>query len=231
MFFGAHAHCNFLVIDGHSTDGSYGYASSFAREHSNVEVLQRAPNGVYDAMNFAVNNVTTEFVMFINSGDVLLTNPNFILDQLTRLAIDPSIKALSFKCANFFTERSTRYYSNSNATIPHQGLVYQVTLHETLGLYDPSYNTISDRLFISAVPNYNLLIVDKYLSATLVSPENRSRRPGLLSQDMKRIKGTQHNYTPFPWYKLLVYQLEKVVGFSFSSYFKAIIFEKIVHAN
>jgi glycosyltransferase involved in cell wall biosynthesis len=56
-----------LIVDGGSIDGS----SRFAIENSSVHIEPRNDGGIYQGMQRGLNCATSEYVLFLNSGDVL----------------------------------------------------------------------------------------------------------------------------------------------------------------
>ena len=72
----------FIVIDGGSTDGGREVIEQYKDK---IDYWVSEPdNGIYDAMNKGVLNSSSDFVLFINSGDIVLPfffsteiNPDF----------------------------------------------------------------------------------------------------------------------------------------------------------
>ena len=60
---------DWVIIDGGSTDGSLQILAE--EKFEGLRVLSGQDNGIYNAMNKGTNQVTTDFVMFLNSGDIL----------------------------------------------------------------------------------------------------------------------------------------------------------------
>ena len=78
----------YLVIDGGSTDGSAAYIDSKS-EHLNYWVSE-PDQGVYYAMNKGIEVATGEYLLFLNSGDVLYNN-NILLTTKKSLLLDMDI--------------------------------------------------------------------------------------------------------------------------------------------
>ena len=59
----------FLVLDGGSTDSSNDLSASAADVVT--QWISRKDNGIYDAMNSAIDLADSEYILFLNSGDTL----------------------------------------------------------------------------------------------------------------------------------------------------------------
>ena len=57
----------YIVVDGGSNDGSKEYIAS--QQQNITQWISEKDNGVYNAMNKAVNMATGEYCLFMNSGD------------------------------------------------------------------------------------------------------------------------------------------------------------------
>lgn len=64
-----------LIVDGLSTDGTLSLIQEYAEEnsvHSNphdIKLIREVDNGLYDAMNKAIDNATGDYILFLNAGD------------------------------------------------------------------------------------------------------------------------------------------------------------------
>lgn len=61
-----------VIVDGGSSDGSVTVASSFADGYPSIRAISEPDDGIYDAMNKALTLAEGDFVLFINSGDILI---------------------------------------------------------------------------------------------------------------------------------------------------------------
>lgn len=64
---------DWVIVDALSTDGTRELIQKIASK-SNVRVIDRAPYGIYDAMNIGANDVDTGWILFLNAGDLLLSS-------------------------------------------------------------------------------------------------------------------------------------------------------------
>jgi len=78
----------YIVIDGGSTDGSKEYLES---QSTKIDYWVSEPDkGVYNAMNKGIAKATGEYLLFLNSGDVLYNN-NVLLETKKALLLDMDI--------------------------------------------------------------------------------------------------------------------------------------------
>ena len=59
--------CEWIVIDGNSTDGSQSILENYKEKIA--VFISESDNGIYDAMNKGVTHCTGDYVVFMNSGD------------------------------------------------------------------------------------------------------------------------------------------------------------------
>ena len=60
-----------IIMDGRSTDGTLLVAGQYSREDLRVIVKSEKDNGLYDAMNKAIQIATGDYILFLNAGDTL----------------------------------------------------------------------------------------------------------------------------------------------------------------
>jgi glycosyltransferase involved in cell wall biosynthesis len=120
----------FIVIDGLSTDGSLALLEKNRQE---IDILVSSKDrGVYDAMNKGLQQCTSEWVYFLNAGDIFCKNDSIakILDS-----IDDSDVLYSDVLVD---KGSTTYLfktSFDDRILNHQGFVYRKALHAQFGKY------------------------------------------------------------------------------------------------
>ena len=142
----------YLIIDGNSTDESKEIITEHADKLSYW--VSEKDKGVYDAMNKGIKAATGDYIMFLNSGDILLHKnvlENFItINQNEKAAIyfgnieiiDDRGKANSVE---FPTELTLGFWET--ATINHQAAFIKASLFKELGLYNLKYSLAADYAF------------------------------------------------------------------------------------
>ncbi len=64
-----------IIIDACSTDGSLETIAGYAKDNSHVTFwVSEQDKGIYDGMNKAIDHSSGEYLLFLNSGDFLLTD-------------------------------------------------------------------------------------------------------------------------------------------------------------
>lgn len=71
-----------LLVDDGSTDNSSTIATAYANKNSNLfTYLNKENGGLSDARNFGINKVTSEYVMFVDSDDIIELDTIEVLNQ------------------------------------------------------------------------------------------------------------------------------------------------------
>jgi Glycosyltransferases involved in cell wall biogenesis len=69
-----------IIIDACSTDGSLETIVEYAKDNSHVTFwVSEQDKGIYDGMNKAIDHSSGEYLLFLNSGDFLLT---YVLNKI-----------------------------------------------------------------------------------------------------------------------------------------------------
>lgn len=138
-----------IIIDAESSDGT----DEYIKDQSDSRIKYRRGNdkGIYDAMNigFSLVSINSSWLNFLNAGDLLLSNLNFLKsvdENLSSLIvgsyalidnIDSKDDSLKFVTPKFLDN----YSSCSSMPICHQALIYSRS--KFLG-YSTVYSIISD---------------------------------------------------------------------------------------
>jgi glycosyltransferase involved in cell wall biosynthesis len=136
----------YIVIDGGSTDGSAAYIESQS-EYFDYWVSEK-DSGIYNAMNKGIVKATGEYLLFLNTGDILNNNfaikdffshPNFFGDIIY---------------GNYKFEEGGKVYPDHltplffvRSSLPHQSTFFKKEVFEKMGLYEEKYKVVSDRAF------------------------------------------------------------------------------------
>jgi glycosyltransferase involved in cell wall biosynthesis len=150
----------FLVIDGASTDGITAVADKYQQKLSYY--LSEPDFGVYNAMNKGIKKANGDYLLFLNSGDVL-TAPN-TLEKVQQhlnggLGIyygDALYLELSGEVKRTYPEKlSFSFFLEHN--LSHQATFIRKKLFDEVFLYNEHYKIVSDwEFFIYAICKMNI---------------------------------------------------------------------------
>lgn len=135
-----------VIIDGGSTDGSKELIEQY-QEHF-AYWCSEPDKGVYNAMNKGISKAKGEYLLFLNSGDVLYDNSVF--EKVANVGSHADI--VSGQVERMDNGRLLRRYDKSifmqlyNDTLNHQGTFIKRCLFENLK-YDENLKVVSDWKF------------------------------------------------------------------------------------
>lgn len=139
----------YIIVDGGSTDGTLDIVNKY-KDKIDIFVSER-DNGLYDAMNKAIDFAHGEWLNFMNAGDV------FYSDQvLEDIASSGLMEKADFIYSDFIADNGKAkrqiHQSFSEGKVLHQSLVYKKCLHERYSKYYVTHPYIvSDYLFFAQV--------------------------------------------------------------------------------
>lgn len=130
-----------------------------------IDYIAGPDKGIYDAMNKALQNVATEYVLFLNSGDELSSNSSLSLllphlDFSLTNKILPDVLLLPWRIKE---TQKICFPSLKPLIFNHQSVVYRTSLHADLGPYlRLNKFTAADYLFFYSCMNcdYQFAILD-----------------------------------------------------------------------
>lgn len=132
----------YIIVDGESTDGTIDIIN---RHKENIDVIVIEPdNGIYDAMNKAIDLATGKYLIFLGADDILF-DENTLLELKEYL----SEKKLDLLVGNVLYTSGRLYVSSFGLTtllhntIHHQGAIYNRKLFKDFR-YDTSFSLIAD---------------------------------------------------------------------------------------
>lgn len=143
--------CEYIVIDGNSTDISIKYIKEF--EHRIDYWVSEPDTGIYNAMNKGVRAARGEFLLFLNSGDTLVSN-----DTLAKIIplLDSYIDIYSAYTLDCLEGRLKRSYNGTPEALHASQLFNHTLSHASTFIkrvllvnrpYDEKYRIVSDHKF------------------------------------------------------------------------------------
>ena len=178
----------FLVIDGASTDGSCEVINKYQKE---VDFwVSESDRGIYDAMNKGIRKAKGEYLLFLNSGDYLLTSQSIAKSQLGDYSEE--FVLFAYKRNSSDGEESISYSDSSfefliNGNICHQSVLHKRTVFEKIGLYNDKLEIAADyEFFLKAFYEFNCSF--RFVQQELIvynDIEGASKNTDLLKEERK----------------------------------------------
>jgi len=144
-----YADIEYIIIDGESTDGTIDILKKY--EPKLTKLLIEKDNGIYDAMNKALEISTGDFLIFMNSGDTFVTP--YIIEGVVKSIKNKS--AIYYGNAIFLnTEEKIAlffggYFGKHRLcfkNICHQSVFYPKSVYKTYK-YDLAYRVFADYVY------------------------------------------------------------------------------------
>ena len=139
----------YIIIDGGSTDGTLEIIDKY-RDHIDIVVSEK-DEGISDAFNKGIRRSKGEFVLLLNSDDVLLDGVLTQVDRLIEADTDVFHTNINYldEQGRFVTTLKPLLDYNillyRRMTLNHPGMFIRRVAYEKYGLYDTSYKCVMDR--------------------------------------------------------------------------------------
>lgn len=136
----------YLIIDGDSNDGSKIIAE---RYRANIDYYSSEPDtGIYHAMNKGIKASKGEYLLFLNSGDVL-NGMTAVNDFINHINFGGHIiyGDYKFKTGGKVYPDSLTPLFFVRTSLPHQSTFFNRVVFDKMGLYDERYKIVADRAF------------------------------------------------------------------------------------
>lgn len=140
----------YIIIDGDSSDGGKKIIQKY--EDKLAYWVSEPDLGIYNAMNKGINVANGDYLLFLNSGDVLVDDANILKICSDRLIED----IIAFDCflerddkiveRRTHVEQPTLFYVFKNG-FKHQSTFIKRDLFEKIGLYNENYKIAGDYEF------------------------------------------------------------------------------------
>ena len=159
----------YIIIDGGSTDGSAKYIEQHSEKLSYW--ISEPDKGIYNAMNKGITQATGEYILFLNSADVLYNNT--VIEEVSKRVndhLDIYYGNLNFCYPNksyiavYPDQLSFSYFYKK--TLPHPATFISKKLFDTVFHFNENLKIVSDwEFFICAICKHNASY--KYLDFTI----------------------------------------------------------------
>lgn len=187
-----------IIVDGKSTDNSIDIIERY-KELIDVAIIEK-DTGIYNAMNKGIKQANSEYIYFLNSGDVLYDQNS--LSNVFSIPVNSS-----FICTNFFTETkgdisyqnpykdrdwSFSIYDIYSSYLCHQAFFIKKTMFDQYGFYNETLKVVADwELFFIAIGIKNESVIYKDSDLVIYNTEGLSSTIGgefIYSEKQKAIK-------------------------------------------
>jgi glycosyltransferase involved in cell wall biosynthesis len=190
-----------IIIDGKSTDGSAEWLNKL--NANNIIIKSEKDEGIYDAMNKGIKIASGRYLLFLNSGDILLNNSSLI--KLYKKVIKMKSNAKVYYW-DLLTSKGIWYFPHKgilkhfvNSFIGHSGAaLFEHNIFNTIGLYDKAYKLHADRelyyKIFSTFGEESFHKINGYYSIfELGGGENTNKFRGTQSKAEKRMIELKHD--------------------------------------
>ncbi|MBW1657717.1 glycosyltransferase family 2 protein [Flavobacterium quisquiliarum] len=136
----------YIVIDGDSNDNSKNIANQYL---SNIDFYQSEKDtGIYNAMNKGIRVSKGEYLLFLNSGDVL-NGANALSDFINHRDFEGDVIYGDYQFENgekiFPDKLSPLFFIRTS--LPHQSTLFKKDIFDKMGMYEEHYSIVADRAF------------------------------------------------------------------------------------
>ncbi|WP_162926615.1 glycosyltransferase family 2 protein [Pedobacter chitinilyticus] len=148
----------YIIIDGGSDDGSTDVLAKY--QNKIAYSISERDNGIYHAMNKGIHKSSGDYLLFLNSGDILFKSNS--IEDAVKQGFDCDLVSGNMLCDNDGIKRDwipddkldfALFYHN---TIPHPSTFIKRTLFDLVGLYDEALSIVSDwKFFFLAYCKFN----------------------------------------------------------------------------
>jgi glycosyltransferase involved in cell wall biosynthesis len=141
----------YIVIDGDSMDGSKAVIQQY---QDRIDYWVSEPDtGIYQAMNKGIKVAHGEFLLFLNSGDVLVSNT--VLEDISQYldsedGICSGLMKISDRVSNTTVDPPNEVTLDYllNGSLPHQATFFSRQIFSDFGLYDENLRIVGDWAYI-----------------------------------------------------------------------------------
>lgn len=148
----------YIVIDGGSDDGSNEVLDLY--QEKIAYAVSEPDTGIYNAMNKGIKAAHGDYLLFINSGDLLLNDR--VIEEVVGMKLDKDlvygniVLVENGESRDWMMDDRISFETFYHSTIPHPGTFIKKNLFDKLGLYNEIYKIVSDwEFFLLALCKHN----------------------------------------------------------------------------
>ena len=216
----------YIVVDGKSTDNSLQILAKTV--DSKLHYKSEADSGIYDAFNKGVKLCSHEYILFVNSGDIL-SDKNVLKNLHNEIERDPTFSGYYGKkrYAKFSATNEVVSYSRIwnpgihkkwkylyGWMIPHQALLVRRSLFDKYGDFDLRFNIASDYDWLLRVffVNHEKARFCEYNIITMEDGGvSNSSYINIIKSNMEVLRGWRKYYWVFPFWIFVTKPLTKAL--------------------
>ena len=208
---------DWLIVDGGSTDGSLSILSRVQFE--GIRTISEQDNGIYDAMNKGISKVNTEFVMFLNSGDILAEASVIgkLHEVLNKTEVDIVYGDIKIQSGS----NIGRHWRSGDINFikilfgwhtPHPAMIYSLKCLKKIGGYDEQYTIAADYdIFIRLYKaGYEFIYKDICISVMEKPGASGGSIFQMLKSNLQVLHSWRNTFKFIPFWMLLTKPLYKV---------------------
>jgi len=166
----------YIVIDGGSTDGSVDIIKQYD-DHIDFYISE-VDEGISDAMNKGIKAASGEYLIFLHSDDMFVSNESL---AKAHAYIDDTKSIIV--CDIYYGKNSVRYSSrgfnfwlNFKTGLMHQGILCPRSVFEEIGLFDTQFKIAMDYDFFLRAYQHGTTLINCPVVLSSMSDTGRSSR-------------------------------------------------------
>ncbi len=184
-----------IIVNGKPYDKSDEFIYSILQNRRTKTVLiSETDKGIYDAMNKGIDKSSGDFVIFINSGDLIVNNYDNIdiYNLLTKQLSSIDSAGIAFSCNyNLFNKKIKITPRHINKYLPkmptlHQGLLYKRNILKENN-YPLNYRICGDFENFCSIFKTNNFFIHNFIISELIAGGISTNKPLLLFKESRNI--------------------------------------------
>ena len=152
-FEGAGKYIDEIIVVHSCQEPKVDFKKTNGKNYPNVKIYRTKKLGICAAFNFGLSKASSEYVVFVNSGDELILEG--LISAKSLLATSPDVISSAVSIYSPTTNTSIMWTGldpkGRIGQIHQQGSVYRKSLHEIHGTYSSLFKCAMDTAFFSAV--------------------------------------------------------------------------------